>query len=59
MYTDVSKEHINSILGVENQPSKKSLPSWFLARRIFDPEDGSNVFVRNVGSHTNYTALYP
>jgi hypothetical protein len=26
---------------------------------IFDPEDGSDMFFRNVGSHTGYTALYP
>jgi hypothetical protein len=32
---------------------------WFLARLIFDPEDGSDTFFRNVGSHTDYTALYP
>jgi hypothetical protein len=32
---------------------------WFFARLIFDPEDGSDTFLRNVGSHTHYTALYP
>jgi hypothetical protein len=31
---------------------------WFLARPIFDPEDGGDTFLRKVGSHTNYTALY-
>jgi hypothetical protein len=26
---------------------------------IFDPEDGGDTFLRNIGSHTVYTALYP
>jgi hypothetical protein len=26
---------------------------------IFDPEDGGDTFLRNVGSHKNYMALYP
>jgi hypothetical protein len=30
---------------------------WFLARLIFEPEDG-DTFLRNVGSHTDYTVLY-
>jgi hypothetical protein len=30
-----------------------------LVRLIFDPEDGADTFLRNVGSHTDYTALYP
>jgi hypothetical protein len=32
---------------------------WFLARLIFDTEDGGDTFLRNVISHTDYTALYP
>jgi hypothetical protein len=28
-------------------------------RLIFYPEDGSDTFLRNVGSHTDYTALFP
>jgi hypothetical protein len=32
---------------------------WFLARLIFDPEDGGDTFLRNVGSYTDYTALCP
>jgi hypothetical protein len=31
---------------------------WFLAQLIFDPEDGGDTFLRNVGSHTNHTMLY-
>jgi hypothetical protein len=30
----------------------------FLARMIFGPEDRGNMFLRNVGSQTNYKALY-
>jgi hypothetical protein len=26
---------------------------------IFDPEDGGDTFLRNVGSYTDYTVLYP
>jgi hypothetical protein len=32
---------------------------WFLSRLIFDCEDGTNTFLRNVGSHTDCKALYP
>jgi hypothetical protein len=32
---------------------------WFLARLIFDPEDGGDAAFRNVGSHTDCTALHP
>jgi hypothetical protein len=32
--------------------------AWFLARMIFDPEDWGDMFLRNVGSHTDHTALY-
>jgi hypothetical protein len=27
--------------------------------QIYDPEDRGNTFPRNVGSYTDYTALYP
>jgi hypothetical protein len=36
-----------------------SCSRWFLARLIFDPEDGDDTFFRNVGLYTGYTALYP
>jgi hypothetical protein len=31
---------------------------WFLTLLIFDPQAG-NMFLRNYGSHANYTAQYP
>jgi hypothetical protein len=34
------------------------LARLFLARLIFYPENGGNTFLRNVGSHTDYAALY-
>jgi hypothetical protein len=39
----------------------KLLPAtrWFLARLIFDPEDGGDAFLRNVGSHTDYRRYIP
>jgi hypothetical protein len=37
------------------QPPVKS---GFIARLIFDPEDGGDTFLGNVGSHTGYTELY-
>jgi hypothetical protein len=35
------------------------LSRWFLTRLIFGPEDGGDTFLRNVGSYTDYTVLYP
>jgi hypothetical protein len=32
---------------------------WFLARRFFYLQDGSDMFLRNVGSHKIYTAPHP
>jgi hypothetical protein len=44
--TDVSEEHIVSIFRVEHI--------------FFDPEDGGDMFLRNIGWHsTDYTVLYP
>jgi hypothetical protein len=34
------------------------LVRWFLAGLIFGPEFGSDKFLRNIGSYTDYTALY-
>jgi hypothetical protein len=38
--------------------SRYLLAHWFLARMIFDPEDGGDTFLRNVGSYTDCTTLY-
>jgi hypothetical protein len=35
------------------------LARCFLARLIFDPEDGGDNVFRNTGLHTDCTALYP
>jgi hypothetical protein len=35
------------------------LACWFLARLIFDPEDGGDTLLQNVGLYMNYTAPYP
>jgi hypothetical protein len=40
------------------RPRPSLLARWFLARLIFDAEDGSNMSLRNVGSYTDYTMLY-
>jgi hypothetical protein len=32
---------------------------WFLIRLIFDHEDGGDMFLRNVGSYTDYRTLFP
>jgi hypothetical protein len=32
---------------------------WFLALGFFYPEDGGDTFIRNIGSHKNYTAPHP
>jgi hypothetical protein len=32
---------------------------WFLVRGFFYPEDGGYTFLRNVGSHSIYTAPHP
>jgi hypothetical protein len=32
--------------------------NWFLARLIFDPEDGDDMFLPNVGLHTDCMSLY-
>jgi hypothetical protein len=35
------------------------LSRWFLARGFFYPEDGGDMFLRNVSSHNIYTAPHP
>jgi hypothetical protein len=36
--------------------SAATCSSWFLARGFLYPEDGGDTYLRNVGSHTIYTA---
>jgi hypothetical protein len=43
---------------LHNHKGDHVLARQFLSRLIFDPEDGSDKFLRNVGSYTDYTALY-
>jgi hypothetical protein len=55
MSTDVSEKHVTST-------SKLSTcyHAAFLLGLFFDPEDGSDMLLRNVGLlSTDYTALYP
>jgi hypothetical protein len=62
MRTYVSEECITSVFRIENQSSRKPARSrWLdiLSLLIFDPEDGGDTFLRNVGSHRHYTVLYP
>jgi hypothetical protein len=47
---------MTSVFRVEHQPTKKLAA---FARLIFDPEDGGNIFLRNIGPHTDYTAPHP
>jgi hypothetical protein len=64
MRTDVSEGRITSIFWAEYQCSKKPMCSrslatrWFLARLIFGPEAGGEMYLRNTGSRTDCTTLY-
>jgi hypothetical protein len=62
------KLHFKVLTAVDVLPSSEIVPCssyvlpaalWFLPRVILDPEDGSNIFHRSVGLHTDYTAQYP
>jgi hypothetical protein len=51
---DVSEERIASIFRVVEKFSKAA------SKQVYDPEDGGDTFLRNVGHHsTHYTASYP
>jgi hypothetical protein len=47
--------------GSKNNPSKKPAATWFHAGFLlclfFKPEDGGNMFLRNVGRSPNHTAI--
>jgi hypothetical protein len=54
--TDVSEEHVASILS----SACYLLRAGFLRGLFFDPEDGGDMFLRNVGSISmDYKASYP
>jgi hypothetical protein len=39
--------------GIYHNHTQCRAARWFLARMIFDPEDGGDMFLRNVGSYTD------
>jgi hypothetical protein len=46
---------LSKTIGVQ---ARRSLAvRWFLTRIIFNPEDGGDIFFRNVGPHTDYGAI--
>jgi hypothetical protein len=47
MSTDVSEEHIASIFRIEYIEQGTSVKAG--GKQIFDPEDGGDMFLRNVG----------
>jgi hypothetical protein len=62
------EERIASIFRVEKSASEEpawaggcrlTCSCWFLTHRFFYPEDGSDTFLRNVGSHNIYRAPHP
>jgi hypothetical protein len=59
--TEVPEEYITSKFIGQNQPrnSYSSATTWFLLRLILDPEEGGDIFLQNVNSHNDRTALYP
>jgi hypothetical protein len=67
MYTQFKFDCYKTTLGpVPAMKSKLSRPQashlltrWCLAWLIFDRENGPDTFLRNVGSYTDYTAIYP
>jgi hypothetical protein len=55
-------ERLTSIFRVETQQNDYAQPPaarWFLALLIFGPDDGSNTFLRNVGSHRTTRRYIP
>jgi hypothetical protein len=51
--------HLQGRKSAQQETSVQQVTGWFLVRLIFDPEDLGDMFLRNVCSHTDYTALYP
>jgi hypothetical protein len=54
---------LQSVCGLTFQrkapPPASPATRWFLGWLTFELEDSGDTFLRNVGSHTDYTALYP
>jgi hypothetical protein len=52
--------HVNRHFGVTITLIFRVSPAarWFLAGLVFDPEDGDDTFLPNVGLHMDYMALY-
>jgi hypothetical protein len=62
--TTVAFSGMKLFLDVIQQQTNNSachlLTCWFLLNYLFDPEDGGDMFIRNVGCNsTDYTASYP
>jgi hypothetical protein len=55
MRTNDMEERITVILREESSARMLQVLRWL----IFYPEGGSDTFLQNVGSHTDYMALYP
>jgi hypothetical protein len=45
--------------GRKSAKQETTCSCWFLARLIFNPEDGGDMFLRNISSYMDYMALYP
>jgi hypothetical protein len=49
--TDVSEERVASIVKVEKSASEQPTANTVPHSQIFRPEDGGDMFLRNVGTH--------
>jgi hypothetical protein len=46
-------------IDLSGEQSEATCSSWFLGRGFFYPEDGSDIFLRNVSAHKIYTMPHP
>jgi hypothetical protein len=51
------QHHLQGPKSAEHETSVQHVHSWFHVRLITDTEDGSDTFLRNCGSHTEYSEL--
>lgn len=56
---DVSEENFASIFSVENIAQFAACFWWLLLSFLFEPEDRSDMFLRNVGPSPNYRTWQP